>query len=47
MNFKKLKYDETEKNPYIYTTISINEIKYKALTKNIDQLKKDFRFFIG
>ena len=39
--------NEIQKNPYPYSNITFTQIKYKTLAKNIDQLKKDFNFFLG
>ena len=39
--------NEIQKNPYPYSNIAFTQIKYKTLAKNIDQLKEDFKFFLG
>ena len=39
--------NEIKKNPYPYSNISFTQVKYKIVAKNIDQLKKDFKFFLG
>lgn len=39
--------NEIIKNPYPYSNIPIRQIKYKAFTKNVEELKDSFKFFLG
>lgn len=39
--------NEIEKNIFIYQDISFKDLKYNALTGNIERFKNDFKIFIG